>query len=162
MEKKAKKKIIFNDKGSSINQINNTNIIPILKPNKESEKDIKLSKKNSIKSPIAVDEVMNSTSFNFPSLSHRMERIILGGSNFKIITPSSGVNIKEKNQIKTGGINYFKTYHKYSLNEFNKVLKDTLAIERAKLSGNFLIDNINPINKDIITQDKKKWKIKKI
>ena len=40
--------------------------------------------------------------------------------------------------IKTGDNNYFKNFHKYSLDEFNKVLQETLSLEKEKLSGYFL------------------------
>ena len=157
MEKKAKKKIIYNNGKGAIKPIINS----ILKSNKESEKDIKSSKNTSIKTPLS-DEAINSNFFGFSNPFHRNEKIILAGSNFKIIKPSVGVNIKEKNMIKTGDNNYFKNFHKYSLDEFNKVLQETLSLEKEKLSGYFLTNNINPINKDNKKEEKKYEKFRKI
>ena len=64
--------------------------------------------------------------------------------------------------IKTGDNNYFKNFHKYSLDEFNKVLQETLSLEKEKLSGYFLTNNINPINKDNKKEEKKYEKFRKI
>ena len=64
-----------------------------------------------------------------------MEKIPISGSNFKIMKPSPGVKIKEHNNVKAGDINYFETFHKFSLEEFNKVLKNTLSLEKEKLRG---------------------------
>ena len=52
------------------------------------------------------------------------------GSNFKLINPSVGVLIKEKNLIKSGGNDYYKEFHKHSIDEFDKSSKGN--IERAK------------------------------
>ena len=141
MEKKAKKNIAFNASDNKYNiYLFNKNLIY----NKEPEKDNKASSN--------LNQVQEDpfTSFPFES-SHRYngnEKIILSGSNFKLINPSLGVNIKEKNNVKQGGISFFNTFHKYSWEEFNKVLKDTLDLEKAKLSGNYLTNNIPPLKKE--------------
>ena len=138
MEKNAKKNIIFN---ISENQYSYNLFNKNISVNKETDKD------NKTNNPIQ-EETFNP--FLFP-LSHRNnsnEKIILSGSNFKLMNPSPGVNIKEKNNVKQGGINFFKTFHKYSFDEFNRVLKDTLDLERAKLSGNYLANNISQKKKE--------------
>ena len=55
------------------------------------------------------------------------------GSNFKLINPSVGVKIKEKTKIKSGGIDFYSQFHKYSVNDFNKTLQDTLEWSKLKL-----------------------------
>jgi hypothetical protein len=55
------------------------------------------------------------------------------GSNFDIMNPSIGVKIKEKYKVKNGGVNFYEKFHKYSINEFNKTLQDTLEWTKYKL-----------------------------
>ena len=83
-------------------------------------------------------------------ISPKNERIEPSGSNFEIISPSVGVKIKEKNRLKTGGVNFYDQFQKLSINEFNKTLKETLEWEtKTKLKGNFLnIYNKNPIKEE--------------
>ena len=54
--------------------------------------------------------------------------IILSGSNFEIMNMEVGVSIKEKEKYKTGGKDFYHKFHKYSLDNYNKQLKDTLQI----------------------------------
>jgi hypothetical protein len=81
-------------------------------------------------------------------------RFTPSGSNFEIINPSIGVNIKEKDQVKVGGKNFYEKFHKFSVDEFNKTLHETLEMEiKSKLKGNILKDlNINDI-KNIIKEE---------
>ena len=143
MEKKAKKKIVFNmsDKPNNIFLFNQN--LPV---NKESDKDNKTSTNLNINQ--TQEDPFNSFPFTSSHRYGRNEKIVLSGSNFRIINPSPGVSIKEKNNIKTGEINFFKTFHKYSLNEFNRVLRDTQDLEKAKLSGNYLNNNLSPIKRE--------------
>ena len=143
MEKKAKKKIVFNmsEKQNNIFLFNQN--IPI---NKESDKDNKASTNLNI-SPTQEDP-FNSYPFTFSHRYGRNEKIVLSGSNFRIMNPSPGVQIKEKNNVKQGEINFFKTFHKYSLNEFNRVLRDTQDLEKAKLSGNYINNHISPTKRE--------------
>lgn len=55
------------------------------------------------------------------------------GSNFQIMNPSIGVKIQEKSKIKNGGINFYEQFHKYSINEFNKTLQDTIEWTKFRL-----------------------------
>ena len=150
MVKKANKNIIFNkeEKRTSLDLFN-FNIIPNNNPintiiNKESEKDERINSQIGQLS----DEVINPLPLHLSRKNNILEKIVLSGSNFKLINPSTGVNIKEQNQIKTGSTNYFKVYHKYSLDEFNQVLKSTL--EKPKLTGIFLNNNLTQLNKENI------------
>ena len=116
-------------------------------------KDIDLSIMN--RNPKNINS-MKEDLFNTQSpslLSPKNGNVTPSGSNFKIINPSVGVNIKEKNQIKSGGSNFFEQFHKYSINEFNKTLQETLEWEtKTKLKGN-LITNLNNKIKNIIKEE---------
>ena len=50
-------------------------------------------------------------------------RLKPSGSNFSIIQPSVGVNIKEEKNIKSGGINFYEKYKKFSIHDFNRTLQ---------------------------------------
>ena len=54
------------------------------------------------------------------------------GSNFKLINPSVGVKIKEKKNEKSGGIDFYKEFHKYSINDFNKTLQNSIEWNKVK------------------------------
>ena len=72
------------------------------------------------------------------------------GSNFQIMNPSVGVKIQEKLKVKNGGTNFFEQYHKYSINEFNKTLQDTIEWAKYRLkekqNEGFMIST-NPLPK---------------
>ena len=55
------------------------------------------------------------------------------GSNFQIMNPSIGVKIQEKLKTKSGGTNFYEQFHKYSINEFNKTLQDTIEWTKYRL-----------------------------
>ena len=93
--------------------------------------------------------------YRFPYHNRINEQIILGGSNFKLMDPSPGVNVKEKHSIKTGNLNFFQTYHRYCLDEFDKVLKDILDNEKSILSGNFIMNNLTNLTNDILLKKEK-------
>ena len=48
------------------------------------------------------------------------------GSCFDIITPEVGVSITENTKIKSGGKDFYSKYKKYTVDNYNKQLKDTL------------------------------------
>ena len=54
--------------------------------------------------------------------------IILSGSNFDIMSMEVGVSIKEKDKFKSGGKDFYHKFNKFSLDNYNKQLKDTLQI----------------------------------
>ena len=54
--------------------------------------------------------------------------IVLSGSNFEIMNMEVGVSIKEKEKYKTGGKDFYHKFNKYSIDNYNKQLKDTLHI----------------------------------
>jgi len=76
------------------------------------------------------------------------------GSNFQLMNPSVGVNIKEKSFVKSGGNDYFKEFKKYSIEEFNKTLQDNVEWtkykqieEKDKLLDGYKTTNANGFQK---------------
>lgn len=59
-------------------------------------------------------------------------RVEPSGSNFNLINPSVGVKIKDKKNEKSGGNNFYREFHKYSVNDFNRTLQDTLEWTKMK------------------------------
>ena len=132
MEKDAKKFIEYNSEDRpykllfrpkidvSSKDINEINKNDKEKENTNSNKDNKSNNQNQSKKN---EEVIDYIEYPIePS-----------GSNFQIMNPSIGVKIKEKFKIKNGGVNFYEKFHKYSINEFNKTLQDTLILTQNKL-----------------------------
>ena len=156
LEIKAKKNIEYNP--DFFHFISNNNITDKLdKDNKEKEKEKSNNKrksknKTSINNTNIIKEEISK--YQPPPLMSLSPRFTPSGSNFEIINPSIGVYIKEKDQIKVGGKNFYEKFHKFSIDEFNKTLHETLEMEiKSKLKGNILKDlNINDI-KNIIKKE---------
>ncbi len=68
------------------------------------------------------------------SLEKKMERgpISLSGSCFDRIHLEIGVSMKENKKFKTGGKDFFIKYNKYSVETYNKKLKDTLSANKTQ------------------------------
>ena len=145
LEQKAEKNIIFNNSHSR-NSLNSNQFFSI---NKESDKEFKFDNNLSMR-PFGEEGT-----YDFPFHNQVKEQVILGGSNIDLMDPSPGVNIKAKHLTKSGTINFFKTYHRYSLDEFDKVLKDALENEKAKYSGNYMTNNLTHLKKDTLQKNEK-------
>ena len=81
------------------------------------------------------------------------------------MNPSIGVKIQEKLKIKNGGINFYEQFHKYSINEFNKTLQDTIEWTKYRLKerqneGFIISTNPLPNLKKMISIIKQKYIIK--
>ena len=68
------------------------------------------------------------------SLEKKIERgpISLSGSCFDRIHLEIGVSMKENKKFKTGGKDFFIKYNKYSIETYNKKLKDTLSANKTQ------------------------------
>ena len=143
--KSKKKKKKLNNLGININ--NNNNVI-----NNNNEKEIKEKSNennNNEKSEDGGDKNIKGKNQKLPkirgnkfrkentsedlykkNLLKRIEEgpIILSGSNFEIMNMEVGVSIKEKEKYKTGGKDFYHKFNKYSMDNYNKQLKDTLHI----------------------------------
>ena len=143
--KSKKKKKKLNNLGININ--NNNNVI-----NNNNEKEIKEKSNennNNEKSEDGGEKNIKGKNQKLPkirgnkfrkentsedlykkNLLKRIEEgpIILSGSNFEIMNMEVGVSIKEKEKYKTGGKDFYHKFNKYSIDNYNKQLKDTLHI----------------------------------
>ena len=143
--KSKKKKKKLNNLGININ--NNNNVI-----NNNNEKEIKEKSNennNNEKSEDGGDKNIKGKNQKLPkirgnkfrkentsedlykkNLLKRIEEgpIILSGSNFEIMNMEVGVSIKEKEKYKTGGKDFYHKFNKYSIDNYNKQLKDTVHI----------------------------------
>ena len=65
------------------------------------------------------------------------------GSNFQIISPNTGVIIKENNQSKEGPREFSKYFKKYSLQDYDKMLNDYVPLQNKTMLKNQLSVNSN-------------------
>ena len=81
------------------------------------------------------------------------EKIIPSGSNFQIILPNIGVVIKENQNVKEGGREFNKFFNKYSLNDYDKMLKEYVPLQnKMKLANK--IEKLNLSANNTNTQKK--------
>ena len=71
------------------------------------------------------------------------ERFVPSGSNFQIISPNTGVVIKENNQAKEGPREFSKYFKKYSLQDYDKMLNDFLPLQNRTMLQNHLNSSNN-------------------
>ena len=90
----------------------------------EVKKEIKKDMKKKIMSKISPKENKQN------DMSLRLKP---SGSNFGLINPSIGVKIKEESNVKSGGINFYQKFKKFSIYDFNNTLQISKNIEYKKL-----------------------------
>jgi len=73
--------------------------------------------------------------------------IVLSGSNFEIMNMEVGVSLKEKEKYKTGGKDFYHKFNKFSLDNYNKQLKETLQVNSFMKSQT---ENENLVKSDIV------------
>ena len=112
------------------------------------EKDIlndQLQKKDIVEEKNYVSNYFNYN-FNFNS------KVTPCGSNFQKIRPAIGVNIYEGDEMKTGGKEFFEKFKKFSLKDYDKMLKDIIKQqkemnksikEKSKEKDKENVDNLN-------------------
>ncbi len=61
------------------------------------------------------------------------------GSNFDMIYPEVGVTIIEGNKVKGGDKDFFKKYQKYSKNDYQNMLKESLQKNYSSIDGKYQI-----------------------
>ena len=74
------------------------------------------------------------------------EQIIPSGSNFSIMLPNIGVILKEDEQIKQGAKEFGKYFKKYSLNDYDKILKEFVPLQNQTILKNKMNQSMNNIN----------------
>ena len=74
------------------------------------------------------------------------EQIIPSGSNFSIMLPNIGVILKEDEQIKEGAKEFGKYFKKYSLNDYDKILREYVPLQNKTMLKNKMNQSMNNIN----------------
>ena len=82
------------------------------------------------------------------------EQIIPSGSNFSIMLPNIGVILKEDEQIKEGTREFGKYFKKYSLNDYDKILRDFVPLQNKTMLKNKMNQSMNNINLNMSTARK--------
>ena len=127
MENNAKKNIIYNDEEENANVYSS-----FLFKSRLTEPFFnfgEFNKNNSVNSQIKYKRKLNNSFFdNF----NKKQKVEPSGSNFNLINPSIGVKVTERKAVKSGGLDYFKEFKKYSMEEFNKTLQDTFEWTKYK------------------------------
>ena len=101
---------------------------------KKKEKKIKENEKEDnnkkvVVNPLDIYQKKNDRRLSVTTLERKIERgpITPSGSVFDKIKLEVGVSMKENKKYKTGGKDYFLKYNKYSLELYDKKLKDTIS-----------------------------------
>ena len=127
MENNAKKNIIYNDEEENANVYSS-----FLFKSRLTEPFFnfgEFNKNNSVNSQLKYKRKLNNSFFdNF----NKKQKVEPSGSNFNLINPSIGVKVTERKAVKSGGLDYFKEFKKYSMDEFNKTLQDTFEWTKYK------------------------------
>ena len=127
MENNAKKNIIYNDEEENANVYSS-----FLFKSRLTEPFFnfgEFNKNNSVNSQLKYKRKLNNSFFdNF----NKKQKVEPSGSNFNLINPSIGVKVTERKAVKSGGLDYFKEFKKYSIDEFNKTLQDTFEWAKYK------------------------------
>ena len=95
-----------------------------------SEKTTKGKKLPKIRGPKIKNQNPNPEEIYKFKLLKRIEEgpIVLSGSNFDIMNMEVGVSIKEKEKFKSGGKDFYHKFNKYSMDNYNKQLKETVQV----------------------------------
>ena len=102
---------------------------------KDKEKDNINSLEQVIKNPTDAQEGIYRNQY-MKSILEKNEKIIPSGSNFSIMLPNIGVILKENEQIKKGNRDFGKFFKKYSLEDYDKILKDYVPLQNKTMMIN--------------------------
>ena len=131
-EKSPKKKIeknkndeITNNQENETNSNNNNN-------NKVEYSPRKGGRNTSIRSLPKLGSTKRRLSVHGGDKNGEFMPIITSGSNFNLINMEVGVSIKEDEQFKTGGLDFFSKFKKFSLKAYDKKLREAEALNNYK------------------------------
>ena len=114
---------------------------------KEKEKDITTVVENVIKNPI--DEIEgNQRNQYMKMISEKNEKIVPSGSNFSIMLPNIGVILKENDLVKQGNREFGKFFKKYSLEDYDKILKDYVPLQNKTM----MLNKMGKVTKSPLTR----------
>lgn len=82
------------------------------------------------------------------------ENIIPSGSNFSIMLPNIGVVLKEDEQIKEGNRDFGKYFKKYSIKDYDKILRDYVPLQNRTMLKNKMNQSMGNINMNVTTTKK--------
>ena len=110
-----------------------------------------------------VDERGNNTNKNNLGVIDRLkDPILASGSNFEIMKPECGVNLKENEKLKSGGKDFLRKYNKYSIEVFEETLNKTISSNFYSAQRNTTFnDDINS-SSNFVNRNLKKLKTKLI
>ena len=107
-----------------------------------SNKNKTIVKEKIIKNP--EDDPNGINRHNYVKLNlDKNEQIIPSGSNFSIMLPNIGVILKEDEQIKQGTREFGKYFKKYSLNDYNKILREFVPLQNKTMLKNKMNQSMN-------------------
>ena len=99
-----------------------------------------------IKNP-SIEEEEKKEKSQADKILEKKEKIIPSGSNFQIILPNIGVVIKENQKVKEGGREFNKFFNKYSINDYDKILKEYVPLQnRSKMRSQLEKMNLTTTN----------------
>ena len=111
------------------------------KPKKKGKKNLYFNHK-SAKGDERNNNNMNKN--NLGIMDRLREPIYASGSNFEILNPECGVNLKENEKTKSGGKDFYRKYNKYSIEVFEETLNRTVSSNFYSGQKNSIFsDNIN-------------------
>ena len=120
-------------------------VVPTKKKNakkKEKEKEKEKENEEIIKNYEEEKKTKEISNITNPQTNDK-DKFIPSGSNFQIISPNTGVIIKENNQSKEGPREFSKFFKKYSLQDYDKMLNDYVPLQNKTMLKNQLSVNNN-------------------
>ena len=122
------------NKGNKSDREKNDKVNKKIEKSEKKEKKIKENEKEDnnkkvLVNPLDIFQKKNDRRLSVTTLERKIERgpITPSGSMFDRIKLEVGVSMKENKKFKTGGKDYFLKYNKYSLELYDKKLKDTIS-----------------------------------
>ena len=94
--------------------------------------------------------------------TEKNEQIIPSGSNFSIMLPNIGVTLKEDDQIKERTLEFKKYFKKYSISDYDRILRDYLPLQNKTILKIKIGQITNTINNMNLTSVNKKIPINNI
>ena len=88
--------------------------------------------KSKLSLALATIETQDKNEDNKSISSKKRFPIITGGSNFNLMNMEIGVSLKEDEKYKTGGLDFFSKFKKFSLKAYDKKLKESEASNKLK------------------------------
>ena len=115
---------------------------------KEKEKNDVENLENIIKNPMDDIEGINRNQY-MKYIMEKNEKIVPSGSNFSIMLPNIGVVLKENELVKKGNREFGKFFKKYSLEDYDKILKDYVPLQNKTMMLNKMGKVITTLNKTL-------------